>query len=154
MGNFDGEKGPTQDMQGHVRRSIYSKPLSRGQNRYGADADWGVLDRGTLWRNLANTTERSACCGDAALRQSTFGELLREWRRCACSDAADAATSTQVGGDSALEADVGKKSPAAATHVVRTRRRQQSLIHHQRRTPLEGPAFYYRPHRSTTKDIR
>jgi len=28
----------------HVRRSIYSKRLSRGQHRYGADADWGVLD--------------------------------------------------------------------------------------------------------------
>jgi len=27
---------------GHVRRSIYSKRLSRGQNWYRADADWGV----------------------------------------------------------------------------------------------------------------
>jgi len=29
---------------GHVRRSIYSKRLGRGQDRYGAGADWGVLD--------------------------------------------------------------------------------------------------------------
>jgi len=38
---------------GHVRQSIYSKPLSRGQHRYGADADWGVLDGvyiGATWR--------------------------------------------------------------------------------------------------------
>ena len=40
-GNFEGEKGPAQDMPGHVRRSIYSKRLSRGQHRYGADADSG-----------------------------------------------------------------------------------------------------------------
>jgi len=59
---------------GHAQTSPtvgYSKPFSRGQNRYGADADWGVLDRGAIWRNLANTTEPSACGGDAALRQST-----------------------------------------------------------------------------------
>ena len=44
MGNFGGEKGLTQDMPGHARRSIYSKRLGRGQHRYAADADWGVLD--------------------------------------------------------------------------------------------------------------
>ena len=30
MGNFEGEKGPAQEMPGHVRRSIYSKRLGRG----------------------------------------------------------------------------------------------------------------------------
>jgi len=53
MGNFEGEKGPTQDMPGHVRRPIFSKWLSRGQNRYGANADWGVLAGvyiGATWR--------------------------------------------------------------------------------------------------------
>jgi len=54
---------------GHVRRSMYWKRLSRGQNRYGADAGWGVLDEGAHCRNLANTTEPSVCGGDAALRQ-------------------------------------------------------------------------------------
>jgi len=42
--NFDSEKGPTQDMLRHVRQSIYSKRLSRGQNLYDTDADWSVLD--------------------------------------------------------------------------------------------------------------
>jgi len=32
------------DTHGHVQHLIYSKHLSRGQNRYGADADWDVLD--------------------------------------------------------------------------------------------------------------
>jgi len=31
-------------MAGNVWRSIYSKQLSRGQHRYGADVPWGVLD--------------------------------------------------------------------------------------------------------------
>ena len=31
-------------MPGHVERPIYSKQLSRGQHRYGADADRDVLD--------------------------------------------------------------------------------------------------------------
>ena len=47
-GNFVGEKGPAQDMPGHVRRPIYSKRLSRGQHRYGVDADWGVVDGGDI----------------------------------------------------------------------------------------------------------
>jgi len=48
-GNFEGENVPAQDMPGHVWRSIYSKRLSRGQNRYGADADWDVLDSEYDW---------------------------------------------------------------------------------------------------------
>jgi len=47
-GNFKGENRPDQDVPGHVRRSIYSKRLNRGQHRYVADADWGVLDGCTL----------------------------------------------------------------------------------------------------------
>jgi len=38
------KRGRAQDMPGRVPRSMYSKRLSGGQNRYGADADWGVLD--------------------------------------------------------------------------------------------------------------
>jgi len=45
-GKFQGEKSrPCNDMPGHVQRPIYSKPLSRGQHRYGADADLGIVDR-------------------------------------------------------------------------------------------------------------
>jgi len=40
-------------------------------NRYGADADWGVVDGDAHWRHLANTTELLVCCGDAALCQVT-----------------------------------------------------------------------------------
>jgi len=40
---FKGERGP-----GHLQL-IYSKRLSRGQNRYGADADWDVLNGGVHW---------------------------------------------------------------------------------------------------------
>ena len=65
--NLRAKKGRIMDMPGHVRRSIYSKRLSRGQHRYGADADWRVLDRSALWRHLANTTQPSVCGGDAAL---------------------------------------------------------------------------------------
>jgi len=39
-----GREWAAQDMSEHVRRFIYSKRLSRGQHRYGEDADWGVLD--------------------------------------------------------------------------------------------------------------
>jgi len=35
--------------------------LSRGQCRYRADADWGVLEGCTYWRNLTNTIEPSVC---------------------------------------------------------------------------------------------
>ena len=42
------------------------------QNRYGADADWGVLHWDARWRHLANTTETSACGADAALCQITL----------------------------------------------------------------------------------
>ena len=55
-------------MPGHAcPRSMYSNRLSRGQNRYGAHADWCAY-----WRNLANTTEPSVCGGDAALCQITL----------------------------------------------------------------------------------
>jgi len=66
-GNFEGENGPVHDRPGHVQRSIYSKRLSRGQNRYSADADGGAH-----WRNLANAVEPSVCGSDAALRQITL----------------------------------------------------------------------------------
>ena len=45
------------------------KATQKGQYRYGADADWGVLEGGTYLRNLANTIEPSMCGGDAALCQ-------------------------------------------------------------------------------------
>jgi len=38
-GKFQGERGPARHMHGHVQRSIYSKRLSRGQNRCVAGAD-------------------------------------------------------------------------------------------------------------------
>jgi len=47
-GNFDGKREPAQDMPGHVQQSIYSKRLSRGQNRFGVDTDWDVLDGGHI----------------------------------------------------------------------------------------------------------
>jgi len=60
-------------MPEHVRRSICSKRLSRGQQRYGADADWSVLNVvhiGATWRICLN------CCGDdAALCQITLTTL-------------------------------------------------------------------------------
>jgi len=43
IGNFEGEKGAG---PGHARTCpavTYSKRLSMGQQRYGVDADWGVL---------------------------------------------------------------------------------------------------------------
>jgi len=67
MGNFEGEKGPVQEMPGHVRRSMYSKRLGRGQHRYGANTDWGVLGGSAHWHNLANTIEPYVCGSDAAL---------------------------------------------------------------------------------------
>jgi len=45
---------------------VYSKRLSRGQHRYGVDADWGCTRWGAQWRNLANKIESSMCGGDAA----------------------------------------------------------------------------------------
>ena len=70
-GNFEGKNGQlAHDMPEHVWRSIYSKRLGRGWHRYGTDyADWGVLDGGAHWRNLANTTEPCMYSGDAALCQ-------------------------------------------------------------------------------------
>jgi len=47
-GKFRGENRPAQDLLGHVWWLIYSKWLSRGQNRYIADSDWGVLNECTL----------------------------------------------------------------------------------------------------------
>ena len=61
-------------MSGNVRRSIYSKRLSRGQHRYGADADWGALDGTVHWRNLTNTIEPFVCDGDAL--SNYFDHLL------------------------------------------------------------------------------
>jgi len=61
-------------MPGHVRRWIYvySKQLSKGQNRYSADADWDVLDGDAYWRRLANTTEPFVC----GLMSNFFNHLL------------------------------------------------------------------------------
>ena len=71
--NFEGKKGLAQDMSKHVQWSIYSKQLSRGQHRYGADdADWSVLDGGEHWLNLANTIELSMYGSDTALHQITL----------------------------------------------------------------------------------
>jgi len=66
----------------NVRRSIYSKRLSRGQQRYGFDADWSVLDLRASWRHLANTTEPSVCGGDAALCQITWATCLTVSTQC------------------------------------------------------------------------
>jgi len=44
MGQFWGQKGLARDMSGHVQRLIYTKRLSRGQTRHGAEAECGVLD--------------------------------------------------------------------------------------------------------------
>ena len=63
------------DMPGHVKRSIYSKRLSRGQHRYGADADW-VTIWGAHWRHLANTIELSVCVSDANIMSNYFDHLL------------------------------------------------------------------------------
>jgi len=52
-------------MLGHVQRSIYSKRLSREQNQYGADADWGALDRlhiGATWRIQLNRGGNAVLC--------------------------------------------------------------------------------------------
>jgi len=70
----------------HVRWSVYSNRLSRGQHRYGVDSDWGVLDRGAHWHNPANTTEPYVCIGDAALCQITLTtcytlSFIESWRR-------------------------------------------------------------------------
>jgi len=82
MVNFEGEMGPSQDIPGHVRQSIYSKRLSRGQNRYGADADLGVLNSGTHWCNLANTMEQSVWA--AAMRP--YGQMLVDFLTSAASE--------------------------------------------------------------------
>ena len=66
---FRGRKGPAQDMPGHVRRSIYSKRLSRGQHRYGADDDLGCTELGENWRYLHG---KYVCGGDAASCQITL----------------------------------------------------------------------------------
>jgi len=54
------------------RLSVSHLRLSRRDQRYTADADWGVLDVVHIWCNLANTTEPSVCSGDAALYQMTL----------------------------------------------------------------------------------
>jgi len=45
------------------------KATQKGQYRYGADADWGVLKGGYIFAQPANTIEHSMCGGDAALCQ-------------------------------------------------------------------------------------
>ena len=62
----EGEKWPAQDIPGHMRLSLNSKRISRGQHRYSADANWGVL-MGVQLRHLANTTESSVCGGDTRM---------------------------------------------------------------------------------------
>ena len=47
-------------------RSIYSKRFSRGQNRYGENAD------GVYISETCRTIEPSVCCGDAVLCQITL----------------------------------------------------------------------------------
>jgi len=65
-GNFEGEKGPAQETPGYVWWSRYSKRLTRGQHRYSADADWGVLDGsvpiGTTWRIQLNCGGYASLC--------------------------------------------------------------------------------------------
>jgi len=63
-------------MPEHIWWSMYSKRLSRGQNRYGADVDWGVLNGDAHWRHLANIIEPLVCGGDAALCQITLTARL------------------------------------------------------------------------------
>jgi len=64
--NFDGEKGPART---YLAVDIV-KATQQGQNRYSANSDWGVLDGGAHWHNLANTIEPSVCGGDTALCQT------------------------------------------------------------------------------------
>jgi len=49
-----------------VWRSIYSKPLGRGQHQHGSDAARGVVDGRAHWPHVVNTIEPSVCGGDAA----------------------------------------------------------------------------------------
>jgi len=72
-GNFEGEKGPAQDMPGHVRRSIYSKRLSRGQQRYGAVANWCELGRVHIGEYNWTVRMRRRC------GQIYFGHLTLFW---------------------------------------------------------------------------
>ena len=44
IGPCDGATGEKMAGPGHGWQSIHSKVLNRGQNRYSADANWGVLD--------------------------------------------------------------------------------------------------------------
>jgi len=64
---FDCKMGLDQEIPKHTCESIYSKQVSRGHHRYGADVDWSVLDEGAHWRHLANTSELSVCLGDVKL---------------------------------------------------------------------------------------
>jgi len=56
---------------GHARRSTYSKRLSRGQHRYGADADRVYLIESARTSEHNATIESSMCGCDAALCQTT-----------------------------------------------------------------------------------
>jgi len=78
-GSFGGENLPARDMPGHVWELICSKRLSRGQNQYGVDADWGCTRWAAHWRYLTNTTELSVCGGNEPLCQislTTFSYCL------------------------------------------------------------------------------
>jgi len=79
-GNFEGENGPA---QGHVRRSTYSKRLSRRQQRYGVDADW-VYYMAVHTGTMADTIETSACGGDTAVCQITLTTCCKKCHRYYC----------------------------------------------------------------------
>ena len=70
-GNVEGEKGRPKTCP-VMFDGRYIPRHSAWQNRYGADANCGVLDRGAHWRHVANTIELSVRGGDAALRQITL----------------------------------------------------------------------------------
>jgi len=63
---------------GHVTCLVVNilKVVQHGQHQYGADVDWGVLDRvhkTTHWRHLANTIEHPcAATNNAGLCQITL----------------------------------------------------------------------------------
>jgi len=68
-------------MPGRVwRLTRYIQSNLAGQNRYGADADWGCSRWGVHWRHLASTVEPSVCSGDAALCQITLTTCYRGYK--------------------------------------------------------------------------
>ena len=72
MGSFDCKKRLDQEMPRHACQLIYSKQVSRGQHRYGADVDWCVLDGvriGATWRIRVN-------CPSVSVMSNYFDHLL------------------------------------------------------------------------------